>query len=246
VRQAARVTRLPRGDHRRRRAARALGVGPCRIEPQPQRDADRGGAGAEQRDGAVDAAAHRDGDAPRHRVRPDFGRNRVRERVGGERLARHRRGLEQRQALERPRQPRCVGSDDPVTVHRQPHEGELGSARRVPDELDHRSRLAARPLSPPDPRRRPTPTAGAQVLLGGGPTLQGSSRDRNLPSQVPILRNQKRPTLPMVPCADANLVEPGGCRAGRRRVRSRPDPGSLHVSVGSRLRARPTHRVEHA
>ena len=41
VRQTARVTRLARGDHRARRAAGALGVRPVRIEPQPQRDADR-------------------------------------------------------------------------------------------------------------------------------------------------------------------------------------------------------------
>ena len=62
---------------------------------------------------------------------------RVRKRVGGERLARHRGGLEQRQPGERPRQPGRVGFDDPVAVDREPHECELGPARGVSDDLDH-------------------------------------------------------------------------------------------------------------
>ncbi len=43
----------------------------------------------------------------------------------------------------------------------------------------------------------------------------------------------------MFPSADANLAIPGGCRAGRQRVRPIPDPGSLDVTIGSRLRERP-------
>ena len=55
----------PRRDHRLGRAARALGVGPVRVEPEPERHADRVRPGAQERDGAIDAAAHRDGDAVR-------------------------------------------------------------------------------------------------------------------------------------------------------------------------------------
>ena len=57
--------------------------------------------GAQQRDGAVDAAAHRDGDALGMRLRAEDLRERVRERVDGQRLAADRRSLEQRQPVER-------------------------------------------------------------------------------------------------------------------------------------------------
>ena len=131
------MTGLARRDHGLRRAAGALGVGAGGIEPEPKRDPDRLRPGAQQRDGAVDAAAHRDGDPFRiRRGGEDLG-ERVRERVGGERLARHGRGLEQRQPGERPREPGRVRVDDPVAVDREPHECELGPTRRVSDDLDH-------------------------------------------------------------------------------------------------------------
>src|SRR5439155_2932114 len=57
VREPEAVARFARGDHGLRRAARALGARPVRVEPEPQRDPDRVRAGTEQRDGAVDPAA---------------------------------------------------------------------------------------------------------------------------------------------------------------------------------------------
>ena len=60
VRKAQPMAGLARSDHRLRRAAGALGVGAVGIEPEAERDADRVPAGAQQRNRAVDAAAHRD------------------------------------------------------------------------------------------------------------------------------------------------------------------------------------------
>ena len=94
-------------------------------------------AGAEERDRAVDPAAHRDGDPLRVRCGAEHLRERVRERVGRERLARHGRSLEQRQSRERPLEPGRVRGDDPVTVDRQPDERELLAASGVSDHLEH-------------------------------------------------------------------------------------------------------------
>ena len=167
------VAGLARGDHGLRRAAGALGVGAGRVEPEPERDADRLRPGAEQRDGAVDAAAHRNRDpAGIGRGGEDLG-ERVRERVGSERLAGDRGRLEQRQAGERPRQSRRVGFDDPVAVDGEPHECKLGSARGVSEDLDHARSLAANGQS-----ARP-PKAASRVFARSG----------SLP-QIPILRNK--------------------------------------------------------
>ena len=137
VREPERVTGLPGRDHGLRRAAGALGVGPLRIEPEPERDSDRLRAGAKERDGAVDAAAHRDGDPFGIGLRAEDLRERVRERVRGERLARHGGGLEQRQPGERAREARRVGVHDPVAVDREPHKGELLPTRRISDDFEH-------------------------------------------------------------------------------------------------------------
>ena len=62
---------LPRAQHRRGRAAGALGIRRLLVDPEPQREADdiaAAGALAQQRDGGIDAARHRDGD-PAARVR---------------------------------------------------------------------------------------------------------------------------------------------------------------------------------
>ena len=50
-----------------------------------------------------------------------------------------------------------------------------------------------------------------QTEPGSEATLQGSSRDRDLLPQIPILRNKKSAlTLPMLPYADANLANQVG------------------------------------
>src|SRR4051794_13770196 len=64
VRDAERVARLAGRDHRFGRAARPLGVWPVGIEPEAERHPDRVGKRAQEGDGAVDSAAHRDRDAP--------------------------------------------------------------------------------------------------------------------------------------------------------------------------------------
>ena len=64
------------------------------------------------------------------------GRDRVRERVGGERLAGDGGGLEQRQADERPLEAGRVGLDDPIVVDEQPDGGVVVAARGVADQLE--------------------------------------------------------------------------------------------------------------
>ena len=137
VRDAERMAGLTRGDHRLRRAAGALGVRPGGIEPEPQRDPDRLRPRPQQRDRAVDAAAHRDRDPARVGLGTEDLAERVRERVGGEGLTRDRGGLEQREPVERALEPGRVGGDDPVAVDREPHERELFAACGVSEHLEH-------------------------------------------------------------------------------------------------------------
>ena len=101
------------------------------------------GARAHERNGAVDAAAHRHRDAAGIRLRTKHLAERVGEGVRGKRLARHGRSLEQGQAGERALEPVCVCVDDPVSLYRQPDERYLAVARRIPNDLDHELRLAA-------------------------------------------------------------------------------------------------------
>ena len=143
VRQAEPVARLPRGDHRAGGAAGTLTVGPGGIHPEPQRHTQRAWSGAQERNGAVDAAAHRDGDPVGVRVRPEDRPERVGERVDRERLAADGRGLEQRQAGERTVETGRVRLDDPVVLDRQTNERELRASRGVTENFDHRVRLAA-------------------------------------------------------------------------------------------------------
>ena len=145
VREPEPVAGLPRRDHGVGRAAGPLRARAGRVEPEAQRDADRVRSCAEERDGAVDATAHRNGDAARRRGRGEDRRDRVRERVGRERLTRNRGGLEQRETDERPLETGCIGLDDPVAVQRQPHGGVLLAARGISDQLEcrHSVRLPA-------------------------------------------------------------------------------------------------------
>ena len=144
VRQPEPVARLARGDHGCGRAADALGARPRRVEPQAQRHPDRVRRRPEQRDGAVDAAAHGD----RNPAGVGSGRedraDRIRERVRGEDVARHRRGLEEGEPGERALEARSVSVDDPVAVDEQPHEAVLVAAGGIADQLEgrHGVRLA--------------------------------------------------------------------------------------------------------
>ena len=91
VRDAACVTSLARSDHRLGRAAGALRRGGLGVDPEPEGDADRCRAGPEERDRAVDAAAHRHRDPVGVRLGPEDRPDRVGQRVDGEALAARRR-----------------------------------------------------------------------------------------------------------------------------------------------------------
>ena len=146
MREAERLTRLARRDHRRRRATHALGVLPGRIGPEAKRHADRlvtGIAHTKERNGAVDATAHRDGDAPFVGSRANDWTERVVKRVRGETLAGNGRSIEKRAPLdlaEKLRQPRPLSGCmlDPLSGHGQPHPGEISVPGGVSDELARR------------------------------------------------------------------------------------------------------------
>ena len=109
--------------------------GPCGIEPEPQRHPDRVRAGLQQGDGAVDAAAHRDGDAALVGGRAKRRRERVRKRVGCEQLPADRRRLEQGQTAQVTVEARRLGVDDQVVLDPQAHERPVLTPRRVAVEL---------------------------------------------------------------------------------------------------------------
>jgi hypothetical protein len=129
------VAGLPGRQDRLGRAAGALGIGAVRVEPQAERDADRLRPRAQERNGAVDAAAHGHGDPGRTYGRLQDRTQRVRERVHGERLARDRRRLEQGQTAQRAVEPVRVGVDNAVPLNRQPDDRPGTGARRVSDDL---------------------------------------------------------------------------------------------------------------
>ena len=145
MRKAERVAGLARRDHGLRRAARALRVRRGGIDPEPQRDADRSRPRAQQRDGAVDTAAHRHRYAIGIGLRPKELAERIGKRIGRERLPGHRRRLQQRQACEWALQPFRVGVNDPFSLDGEPNKRDVAVTRRIPDDLNHRTRLPPAP-----------------------------------------------------------------------------------------------------
>jgi hypothetical protein len=123
------VAGSPSGENGLGRAAGTVDIRRLRIDPEPERDADRLLAGAQERNRAVDTAAHRDRDALGVRGGAEDRPECVRERVDRELVASDRRRLEQGQPLERPVEPLGVGADDPVTVDREPNQAPLAAAR---------------------------------------------------------------------------------------------------------------------
>jgi hypothetical protein len=130
------------GDHGLGRAAGALGIGPLRVEPEAQGDADRVSTRAQQGDRAVDAAAHRDRHPAGPRGRMENGAQGVRERVDRELVAAHRRRLEQRQSLERPLETVGLRAHDPIALHGQADVRPAAAARGIANGFDHSLRLA--------------------------------------------------------------------------------------------------------
>src|SRR3989442_7009370 len=100
------------------RAASTLGIGPVRIEPEPQSDADRVRQRLEQRNGTVDASTHRNCNAPNRPRRPKDRPNRISERINGKRLPPNGSSLERRQPNERTLEPRSISLDNALPVER--------------------------------------------------------------------------------------------------------------------------------
>jgi hypothetical protein len=171
------VARLARGDHGVGRAARALGVRAARVEPEPERDADR--VGPARRSATALSTPPLIATATRSGRRGAEGRaDRVRERVDGERLAGHGGRLEQREPARAAREPGASAS----TIRRrrrQPDERATRRPRGVSDELDHRITVAASP-----PAHEPLENPANQV---GALSAPDASRDRNRNS-APLLR----------------------------------------------------------
>ena len=137
MRHAESMARLARRDHALGRAAGALGIRAGRIEPEAKSHAHRVRQRAEQRDGTVDAAAHRNSHASGRRLGAEDRPERVRERVDGERLASDRRCLEKRQSSEVAVESWCVRLDNPIAVDAQPDGRPLAGAARVSEDLLH-------------------------------------------------------------------------------------------------------------
>ena len=207
--QAARVTELARAPHGLGRAAGPLGAGRLRVEPEPERDADRMRPGLEECHGAVDAAAHRDCDPLGVRRRAESERDRVGERVGGERLAGDGRGLEQGQAAERLCQPVRVSVDDAIAVYPQSHEREIGAAGGISDELPHRRRVAV-------PCRA---SAAARVAVAHGYTCASSEAWSPWSTWIPMGHFDAAATRR----ADVRPAAPRA--AARHKHETAPEPG---------------------
>ena len=151
VRDAEPVAGLPRRDHGGGRATHALAPCGLGIDPEPERHPDGSVPGSQQRDRAVDSAAHRDRCPLRARAGPDRRPDRVGQGIRRERLAPDGCRLEQGQPDEVAVEPGRIGGDDPLPVHLEPNRSPLLATRRVSEKLAHRvsvaSSRAAEPLT---------------------------------------------------------------------------------------------------
>ena len=197
------VTRLPRRDHALGRAAGALGIRPVRIEPEPQRHADRVRQRAEECDRAVHAAAHRHCDTSRRGRCAEDGAERVRKRVHREGLAADGRRLEQRQAGDVALETGRVRLDDSVAVHVQPDCGPLAVAAGVSEDLVHAVTVDEELDFP------------ASTIASPACSVQG--RRRGLVGEPWVPPRLLGPSYRSEQC-DPGL--PGGCRAQRSSLRS--------------------------
>jgi hypothetical protein len=136
------VARRTGCENRIGRATGALRVGPVGIQPEPQRDADGVRQGLEQRNGAVDTAAHSNRDAPGRTLRPKHGSDRIGKRVNGKRLTPDRRSLEQRQPDQRTLKPRSISLDNAITVESKAHEREVSASRGISNQFKHRTQAS--------------------------------------------------------------------------------------------------------
>ena len=196
MREAALVAGSPGCEHRLRRTAGALDVRPFRVEPEPERDAHRLRAGAQQGHSAVDAAAHCDGHTVGIPARAEDRPERVRERVDHELVSADRRRFEQRQADERTVESVGVRADDAVAVDAEADEPPVGAARGISDDLDHAATVAPQKTCGARPKpgtaenqgsTLPMPPRSANLDVPGGCPADPGSQARTgleLPSRV--------------------------------------------------------------
>ena len=95
----------------------------------------------QQRDRAVDAAAHRDRHAAAVARRVERRRERIGERVCGQQLAADRGRLEQGQAAQVAVEARRVGIDDQPVLDLEAHGRPIFATSRIADELRHGARV---------------------------------------------------------------------------------------------------------
>ena len=156
--------------------------------------------------------------------RKEHARDGVRDRVRGQRLARHGRRLEQRQAGQRTRHPRCRGLDDPLAFDDQPGVRVRIPACRAPRHLDsHRPRLALDrsadppPNAPPSPRGTP-PLIDVKELEGrrtGGPPTAPLLLEVHLEGDQPAGRDAGEQVSPSFRAGRRRPAVAAGCWPGR-------------------------------
>ena len=233
VRDAETMACLACGDHGLGRAARTLGVGPVGIEPEAKRHADRVRQRAQERDRAVDAAAHRHRRPARLRLGAEDRPERIGERVDRERLAGDRRGLEQRQAGERPVEPRCVRLDDAVAVDEEPNRSPLAVAGGVSECFHVHARTRYQTFAPC------ARCANGRYLVREnnrvGPDLG------NLSKQVGALPPRRRTRAPFMVLLVHHSARTHHTpyRVKRHSTRWVPSTPSSSASFGVRFRPRP-------
>ena len=149
MRQPEPMARLTCCDHRLGGTAGALRIGAFRVEPEAKRHADRLRCGAQERNRAVDASAHRDCGPPRARLGAEDRPERVRERVARKGVAADRGRFEQGQPLERTLEPGRIRLDDAIVVDEQANRRPFAAARRVSEGLDHGPTVARRGAEAP-------------------------------------------------------------------------------------------------
>ena len=169
VREPEAMAGLARGDNSAGRAARPFCIRPVRVEPQPQRHPDGRRAGLEERDSAVDAAAHRYRD-PRLVQRGSYG-------TGPIAFASASAG-----SVSPPTRA-ASSSDSPTQVVLEP--------RRV--SVDDPSVRDAKPDEKPSPR--PAPSLQRARPCGQGTQTSNQKGGRSPPSACALTRPMPAPRV---------------------------------------------------
>src|SRR4029077_19765284 len=113
---------------------------------------DRVLAGPQQRNRAIDAAAHRHGHTARPRLGAEALRERVGKRVPRELVTADGRGLEQAQPVERALETFGLRADDLLSLDGQTHKRPTPVACRISDDLDHQAQASGETGGAKSPR----------------------------------------------------------------------------------------------